>query len=271
MDEDLNRLLRYIKDLRGVDFNSYRPGTLKRRLERRLDATNTSDYAEYLQYLNGHPEELDGLIDSLTIKVSCFFRNPLVFEAIRCFVLPQLIDACRGNILRVWSAGCARGEEAYSLAILLHDIFTKEQTDAPLFIIGTDIDRKALSDAKKGLYNAEAVSEVRKRCLDRYFINEEGRYRLTGEVRSMVTLAYHDVMNCTSPKEGVFSGYHLILCRNVLICYDRDLQKKVLKCLSELVLKDGCLVLGEAETLPEEVMKGFREIIPDTKIFRKRG
>lgn len=270
-DYNLSELLEHVKEQRAIDFSAYRMSTIKRRLGIRLSAAGSPDYAEYYRYVTENPAELDDLIDSLTIKVSCFFRNPFVFEALHEFVIPELLDALNGDELRIWCAGCARGEEPYSIAILLKELTRKEDIcPRKIFIIGSDIDREALDDAENGLYSVESLSEIKKGYLDRYFAFNNGVYRISDEIKSMVTFAYHDITTASTPKEGVFSDYHMILCRNVLIYFERELYEKVLKGLSGFVLKDGYLVMGEAEHMPSELMKGFDETLARTKIFRKK-
>lgn len=268
VDDSLPALLAYVRQRRAVDFSAYRSGTVRRRLALRLAATGCSDYAAYLQTLKADPAELAALLDALTIKVSAFFRNPLVFEVLRERALPELLEASRGRTLRVWCAGCARGEEPYSVAILLREL-RKEKSAAPPFILATDIDREALAEARAGRYPAEALAEVKKVYLDRYFTPEKERFRLNEAVRSMVVFAEHDLACGSAPREGLFSDYQLILCRNVLIYFDLDLQVRVLRGLAERLTPGGYLLLGEAETLLPPTAGEFAEILPGTKIFRK--
>ncbi|HLA48829.1 MAG: hypothetical protein A3I04_01525 [Nitrospinae bacterium RIFCSPLOWO2_02_FULL_39_110] len=267
----LYELLEYVRELRAIDFNAYRQDTIKRMLEKRLQSTRMPDYASYQQYLRENPQEIDVLIDTLTIKVSHFFRNPLVFEVLKKTVLPELIDTGKRDTLRIWCAGCAKGEEAYSVAILIREIIKEEPFIPDIFLIATDINREAIEDAKNAVYPDEALLEVKKGYLDTYFNIEDGNYRLKDEISLMVTFAYHDVTTGSTPKEGIFSDYHLILCRNLLIYLDRELQERVLKSLSGFLVEKGYLVLGEVESLPAQISKGFYEIIPNTKIFRKGG
>jgi chemotaxis methyl-accepting protein methylase len=267
--DNLHALLEYVRELRAIDFNAYRPGTIRRRLHLRLSATGMPDYASYHKYLMENPGEIDALIDSLTIKVSYFFRNPFVFEALHEFVLPEILDAFKDDTLRIWCAGCARGEEPYSIAILLKEIIKDEALTPKIFIIGTDIDRQALKDAGKAIYSAESLSEIKKGYLDRYFSRKDGLYRLSEEIRSMVTFAYHDVATLSTPKEGIFSDYHLIFCRNVLIYFEKNTCKNVLNSLSGFISKSGYLALGEAEAMPSELMGEFEEMLHRTKLFRR--
>lgn len=270
MAENLKDLLDYIKDQRAIDFNAYRPNTIRRRLDLRLSATRMPDYASYNKYIRENPDELEALIDALTIKVSYFFRNPLVFEALQDIVLPELLDTFKDGILRVWCAGCARGEEAYSIAILIREIVSKQVLCPKVFIIGTDIDREALENAKKAVYKADSVLEVKKGYLDRYFDAKDGFYLLKEEITSLATFAYHDVTTLTTPKEGIFSDYHLILCRNVLIYFNRELSEKIFNGFSGFILRNGYLILGEAETFMPQLTKDYERIMRGTKIFRKK-
>jgi len=269
MSDNISQILNYVKEQRAVDFNAYRPDTIKRRLDLRINSVGAPDYNSYLYCLKENPQEIEGLIDTLTIKVSHFFRNPFVFEAIMKVVLPDLIESRQGEGLRIWCAGCARGEEAYSTAILLNEIMREELLFTHLFLLATDIDRSALDDGQNAVYTDEALSEVKKGYFDRYFAPEGDSYRVKEEIREMVTFAYHDITTCKPPKEGIFSNYHVILCRNVLIYLDRYTQEKVLESLSGFLLNKGYLILGEAETMPPQLSGDFYEVIPYTKVFRK--
>lgn len=269
--EGLRPILDYIKAFRGIDFNAYRPATIRRRIAFRLRAASAPDYTAYYEYLRTHPREIEELIDVLTIKVSHFFRNPFVFEVLKDFVLPELVETGRKETLRVWCAGCARGEEPYSLAILLRELFHKEAVAPPVSILATDIDRQALEGASRALYDNEALIEVKKGYLDRYFRKQDGLWSLSDEIKAMAVFAYHDVTTGRPPREGIFSDYHLILCRNLLIYYDRGTHEKVTEGLYRCLRPGGYLVLGEAETIPSGFEQYFVEVVPRSKVFRKGG
>ena len=269
MSDNIAQILDYVKEHRAVDFNAYRPDTIKRRLDLRINSVGAPDYNSYLYCLKENPHEIEGLIDTLTIKVSHFFRNPFVFEAIARVVLPDFIERRNGDGLRVWCAGCARGEEAYSMAILLNEIMREELLFTYLFLLATDIDINALNDGQNAVYTNEALSETKKGYFDRYFTAEGDSYRVKDEIRSMVTFASHDITTCKPPKEGIFSKYHIIICRNILMYLSRDMQERVSLSLSESLLNNGYLILGEAEVIPQQLSEDFHEVIPHTKIFRK--
>ena len=267
--DDLVGILEFVKEKRAIDFSAYKPGTIKRRIALRLLDTGMPDYNAYSRHLSADPVEIDRLLDALTINVSRFFRNPLVFEILKEFILPELIDAAPTGGLRIWCAGCARGEEAYSIAILLKEISAAITATVPAFILATDIDRSALAFAASASYRDEALTEVKKAVLEKYFVAENNGYRLTEEIRSMVTFAWHDLTTSQPPKEGIFSNYHLILCRNTLIYFNRELGERTMEFLSGVLAAGGCLVLGEAEAIPSRLHRGLREAIPRTRIFRK--
>jgi chemotaxis methyl-accepting protein methylase len=270
--DDLAQVLDYVKSLRGVDFNACQPDSIGRRLALRLAALNLPDYQAYCHYLAENDQEIDALIDSLTLKVSRFFRNPFVFEALAALLLPRLISAAGSEPIRVWCAGCAKGEEPYSLAILFKELLAHHPAAPPLFILATDIDAQALRTAQAAVYSEEAVAEVKKGQLDHYFTLEHGRYRLHEEITKMVTFARHDVTSAIPPTDGVFSGYHLILCRNVQIYFVRTIQRRTMTTLAGCLRKGGALVLGEAETLPEALPgPGLIEMLPYSKVFIKEN
>ncbi len=269
MSDNISQILNYVKELRAVDFTVYRQTTIGRRLETRLMRTGIPDYASYLEYLKGNPGEFDALMDALTIKVSHFFRNPFVFEALSLFVLPEIMENNREDVIRIWSAGCAKGEEAYSAAILIKELISKEVLRQEALILGTDIDRGALEDARNAVYKPESLLEVKKGLLDRYFAVENAFYRLNEEIKTMVAFVCHDISTLTAPKEGIFMDYHLILCRNVLIYFDRNLCTKVLEYLSNMLQKGGFLILGEAESLLSGAADRFQEVIPKSKVFKR--
>jgi len=267
--DDLVGILEFVKEKRAIDFSAYKPGTIKRRIDLRLLDTGMPDCNAYYRHLSADPAEIDLLLNALTINVSRFFRNPLVFEILKEQILPTLIDTSPPGGLRIWCAGCARGEEAYSIAILLKEISPAVAATVPAFILATDIDRSALTFAASASYRDEALTEVKKAVLEKYFIAENNGYRLTEEIRSMVTFAWHDLATSQPPKEGIFSNYHLILCRNTLIYFKPELSERTMEFLSGVLADGGCLVLGEAEAVPSRLHRDLREAIPRTRIFRK--
>lgn len=269
---DLGNILDVLQEQRAIDFHSFKSATLGRRIKLRLFSTGMPDYKAYGRYLAEHPDEIDLLLNALSVTVSHFFRNPLVFEVLREFVVPELIASAPAGGLRIWCAGCGRGEEAYSIAILLRESCSRATLHFPVNILATDIDRQALAHAARGEYRGEALAEVKKQYLDTFFSTQSGElYRINDDIRSLIHFAYHNVTTCRSPREVVFNDCHLIFCRNVLIYYDGERGGKVVSFLARSLSPGGFLVLGEAETIPAILAPEFREVIPRTRIYRKEN
>jgi chemotaxis protein methyltransferase CheR len=169
---ELNKILNFIKKKRGLDFYGYHVSMLNRRIEKRLFETNSETLTEYLEFLNNNTSELDKLISVLTINVSRFFRNTFGFEYLSDYILPNILQekvTANDNTLRVWSAGSAAGEEAYSVAILINEIVKKEKLELSTTIIATDIDKNILGVAKKGVYSYESIKSIKYHLLKLFF------------------------------------------------------------------------------------------------------
>ncbi len=270
MEDTLQSIFSYIKQRRLIDFSLYKQKTILRRLRGRLEKLGIDDYRDYLDYLKKNLSEVDELINVLTIKVSSFFRNPLVFEYLNSIVLPEIIERSRDGVIKVWSAGCAGGEEPYSVAILMRELM-KDMPDLRVVIIATDINRYSIEDAKRAVYNHDSLDNVKKILLERYFIREGERFRLRDEIKEMVRFEYHDVTTCAAPKSGIFSGYDLILFRNVSIYFEREISERVMRFFSRIINPQGYLVIGEAEAITDDMREGFIEVSPMTKIFKKEN
>lgn len=246
---------------------------LKRRLARRLSTTGTASYGDYAKILDAQPEEYKSLFDDLTIKVSWFFRNPLTFELLYKVVLPKMIsrkEQSMDKMIRAWSAGCAHGEEPYSVAILLAELLGEQLKDYHITIYATDIDSNALNRARIGEYAEDSVLEIKKGLLDKYFYYD-GNYRIKECVKELVDFSLHDLTSekVIVPPQSIFSNFDLILCRNVLIYFSKDLQEKVLNNFETALNEEGYLVLGESEILADDISMGFVCINGLNKIYQK--
>lgn len=276
-DDGLSSLFEFIKRMRGIDFSRYRRATVIRKLGMRLSETGAGSYGDYLSYLRKHPEELTEVINAFAINSSSFFRTPAVFDLLEWSILPDL--AAEFGFLRVWCIGGAKGEEPYSVAILIHELLKRERHRVDASILSTDIDSEAVEKARRGLYSDDALMDVRKRHLDTFFervriptggteVISEG-YRIDDKIKARVTFVCADFI--ADLERSVTSGcFNLILCRNVLIYLERDLQRAILARLAELLPAHGCLVLGETESLPEPLAPVFDEICPGLRIYRKK-
>ncbi|MDP6545349.1 MAG: protein-glutamate O-methyltransferase CheR [Phycisphaerae bacterium] len=276
MAADLVNVLAALKALRGVDLSGYRHDTLQRRVAARMATAQAADVDEYARQLYTDPDECDRLINTITIKVSSFFRDPIVFELTAQKLLGDIIDRNRrkdapGGDIRVWSAGCATGEEAWSLAILIHQALKGEGSNWTVQIFATDLDPNALATAETGAYPGDRFKNVKLGVLDQYFDANEDGYRIRPFLRRMVRFSRDDLVSTQrhAPAESVFGTFDLIFCRNVLIYYSRDVQGHIFRRLHRSLGRQGYLVLGNAEGLNTEMESKLQTIDRMNRIYRK--
>ncbi|XXX71723.1 CheR family methyltransferase [Sorangium sp. So ce134] len=244
-DKRLQMLLDLVRERSGIDFKKYKQATILRRLRRRMAATNTDTIDEYLHYVTEHPEEHQRLVNSFLIKVTEFMRDPELFAYLRDVVLPALIAHARSDnrSLRIWSAGCATGEEAYSLAMLVSELLGGELDSFNVRIFSTDVDSEAVAFARRGIYSASAVEDLPSELIERYFIAIDGQYQVKKRIRNLTVFGEHDL-----GQRAPFPHLDLVLCRNVLIYFTSDLQRRTLHLFAFSLREGGYLVLGKAET-----------------------
>jgi chemotaxis protein methyltransferase CheR len=274
MNNDLKRILNYLKEKRGFDFSGYRTSMVERRVQERFPSTKCKNYSDYLNYLHEKPAELDKLLDVLTINVSRFFRDTLTFEYIADRVLPAIVREKQGaqdRSLRVWSAGCSMGEEPYSMAILIHELFEKEALDNQIQIFATDIDATILKKAKKAVYPFEGIKSVKYRLLKKYFVSKGKLFQLLPEIKDLVSFSAYDLLDKKSyaPPESIFGSFDMLFCRNVLIYFDTKHQDQIFDKLYRSLSKDGYLVLGEAEIPSSKYQRRFRKVNECCHIYQK--
>ena len=265
----LDSLLQKVYQGTGYDFREYKRGTLTRRLERRLRATGVETYLDYMQFLDTHPEEYQKLADDLTIKVSGFFRSPYSFQQVARLVLPELTLLKRGQgerELRFWSAGCARGEEPYSIAIMLARFLGNQRQDFDISIYATDISRQALQEAQRELYSSKEVDSLTPTVLENYFTRYDKGYLVKTDIRQMVDFSYFDL---TSAVRTPFVNLDCIFCCNVLIYLQSQLQERVLNMLYDSLATPGYLILGEVETLTNSLRDKLECLDARAKIYKK--
>jgi chemotaxis protein methyltransferase CheR len=264
--------------MRGIDFSLHRTATIRRKLDYRMKETGNHDLREYLDYLKANPDEMQNIVTALTIKVSNFFRNPLVFELLAANVLPELISDFR--FIKAWSIGCARGEEPYSLAILLNELQRKEINPVTIRILGTDIDSKAITDATRGVYPGNELEDVKKKYLDSFFekipkpheelVECEQIFGIKDEIKEMVSFECEDILARMKAKISQHNHFNLILCRNMLIYLNRPLQEEIFTQLTEMLYENGYLITGASETLPDVVRQHFVQPFPGVRLYKKK-
>ena len=260
-------LCRKIERDRGFRATSYKDSCLKRRISVRMRAKGAATHAEYAGILDTDPTEYDRLIDTLTINVSKFFRDPETFACIATRVLPELW-ASESPIIRMWSAGCATGEEPFSLAVLCREYALAEGNEARLHqlrIIGSDIDREAVSTAGRGRYTAAAFADTAPAVRERYFPLDNGLHTVAPEIRNLVAFEKRDMLDGTGPG----GRFHMIICRNVIIYFTRETQERLFERFHNLLLPGGFLVLGKVETLLGKSREMFVPVSSRERIFRR--
>ncbi len=246
-DEALQKIFLLLRAHTGHDFSGYKLNTLLRRIERRVVIHQLDSLDAYARYLQHTPQEMTILFRELLIGVTRFFRDPEAFAALKTQVIPHLFDKkSEGEAVRVWVPGCSTGEEAFSLAMLLHEFTATQHGETKVQIFATDIDAMAIDAARTGVYPANIVSDVPPDYLARYFTGEEEHYRIKKSIRDMVIFAEQDLI-----LDPPFSHMDFISCRNLLIYLNADLQKKLLPLFHYALNPDGFLFLGSSETIGE--------------------
>jgi two-component system CheB/CheR fusion protein len=242
----LEEVLELVAHQGGIDFGQYKPTTLLRRIGRRMALTHTHGLDEYRDHLRSNPSEVNHLLKSLLIKVTEFFRDPEAFQALEHDVMPRLIDLGRdrGRVLRLWSAGCATGEEAYSMGLLLAGMLGRELPEWSIRIFATDVDEEAVSYARRGYYPLTVLRNLPAEYKARFFEPADHGLRIVKSLRQMIIFGQQDL------SRGVpFPRIDLVSCRNLLIYFKPELQQTVLDLFAySLHQTQGYLFLGKAET-----------------------
>jgi chemotaxis methyl-accepting protein methylase len=243
----------------GIDFRRYRPATLRRRVLNRMISVRARTFEEYLQLLGADEAEPERLLARVTIKVSRFYRNAQTFDALFNTVLPELLRHTEAP-LRVLSAGCGNGEEAYTLAMLL------EEREAPGTIDAIDIDPQALASAAQGHYEEAVLGELPLALRDRYLVPTANGYEVTDSLRRRIVFSLRDI-TAMAPLARQ-ARYDLVCCRNVLIYFERAIQERSLSTLCRSIRAGGFLCLGEAEWPMPTLAAAFQPLPHKTRIFR---
>ncbi len=263
-DETFEELLRYLRDSRGFDFTGYKRASLMRRVRHRMGQVRRDTYDGYLDLLQASPNEFDALFDTILINVTSFFRDPSSWDYLRTEVVPALL-AERGpnQTIRVWSAGCASGQEAYSLAMVLAEALGADSFAQRVKIYATDVDEAALAEARTATFDAAAVESVPPELLDRYFQPAGGRYSFRKDLRRSVIFGRNDLVN-----DAPISRVDLLACRNTLMYMNGETQRAVLNRLHYALTPHGVLFLGHAEMLLSHTDR-FTPLSLEARIFRK--
>ena len=261
---DIQGVLRLLQRRTGTDFSEYKPNTIARRVKRRMAVNKLESLADYVHYLEHSESEVELLNQDVLVSVTSFFRDPEAFEALGS-VLERLVESKQyGDEIRVWVAGCASGEEAYSVAIQLDRALGGRRGECRVQIFGTDLDEDAIVRARKAVYPAMSLEELDPSIVDRYFIRTENAFQVSKEIREMVVFARHNLI-----KDPPFSRVDLVSCRNVLIYFQNSLQQRVLPMFHYVINPGGYLFLGRSESVGR-YGDLFEPAYKREKIFRRK-
>jgi len=275
MNKDLQYIINLLNEKRGFDFSGYCLSTLDHRIIQRISITQCTNYDTYFNYLQDNPDELDHLIDILTINVSRFFRNTLTFDYISTQILPAvLFHKTNKNMkltFRVWSSGCSMGEEPYSIAILINELLEKKNFKYDIRIFATDIDRQILKKAQQAIYPYESIENIKYKLLKKYFITNGESYHLHKKIKEMVAFSVYDILckNSFAPPESIFGAFDMVFCRNVLIYFSKEYQEVIFEKLYRSLASNGYLILGEVEVPAAKYQKSLKKVSDCCHIYQK--
>lgn len=258
----MQRLFELLLGHAGVDFSQYKLPTMLRRIERRMNVLGSASISDYVERVSARPDECELLRRELLIPVTRFFRDPDVFEALGLALRQRLMQAGADQPLRIWCAGCATGEEAYSVAITALEACAAAQRWPGVKVFASDIDSRFLSTAAAGVYPAVAADAIERERLSRYFDERDGQLAVRPEVRQLVLFARHNLLD-----DVPFTKMDLVVCRNTLIYFQFDAQERVMRRLQYALNPDGLLLLGSSESLGV-LQADFQVVDAAAKLFR---
>jgi two-component system, chemotaxis family, CheB/CheR fusion protein len=244
-DPDFEELLEHLKRSRGFDFSAYKRSSLSRRVEKRMQAAGIDSYSGYTDYLEAHPQEFTQLFNTILINATSFFRDSEMWEFIASDIIPRLLELQNDDAsIRIWSAGCSSGEEAYSLAMLLADALRPEEFGDRVKIYATDVDEEALSQGRAATYSDDSIRAVPEPMVQKYFERINGRSVFRREFRRCVIFGRHDLI-----LDPPISRIMLLVCRNTLMYFNAEVQQRILERFHFGIGEGGFLFLGKAEML----------------------
>ncbi|MFD8495420.1 CheR family methyltransferase [Amycolatopsis sp. NPDC059657] len=263
-DGGFESVLTYVKDSRGFDFTGYKRTSLMRRMRRRMSQVGIEDYAEYIDHLQANSDEFVALFNTVLINVTGFFRDPEAWDYLRTDLVPGML-AERGpeDAIRIWSAGCASGQEAYSLAILFAEHLGLDEFRRRVKIYATDVDEEALAQARHATYTTSEVEGLDDDILARYFEQQNGRYAFRKDLRRSVIFGRNDLV-----QDAPISRIDLLVCRNTLMYFNAETQSKILERFHFALAQNGLLFLGKAEMLLAHT-KLFEPFDLKRRVFRR--
>lgn len=262
---DFEQFIREAAPLLNLQWRRFKRGGIRRKVERRLAELNLSTFEDYLLKIKRNSKEKDFLSQILSLTITRFFRDKKVFDILENSIIPSIVERKGAGDFRIWSIGCANGEEPYSLSMLWKEKFEKKWLSISLSMLATDINEKLLERAKEGRYKKSSLKEASEEILQRFFKMGNGFYVLERSIRESVDFRRHDIIH-----EEPFSGMDIILCRNLAFTYFlKDTQINVVKKIFSSLKEVGYLVIGWDESLPLIYPTLFIPAHPQEKIYQK--
>lgn len=273
MNNELTKIIQIYKKIYDLDISMYDDKFLKQVLESRLSVKEKLNPLDYLNDLSSNPIEVEILKQLLNNNHTEFFRNTLTFAHLEQWILPNLMGNKLGNNeLRIWSAGCSTGQEAYSIAILIENINSQKKEKTRYRIIATDISETALIEAKKGIYNESDILKIRVKDLKEFFLKSGDKYKINEDLKKNISFATYDLLDSLSsyPHESIFGNFDLVICCNLLFYYKKKHQDQILAKLINSMDEDGFLITGETEKQSVSNFNNLYLTVPPSPIFKKR-
>ncbi len=265
-EETFPRIYSILKRVSEIDFTNYKRTTVLRRIERRMVVTHSSSLAEYVNLIAAEEEEANTLVKEILIGVTNFFRDPEFFEKLKRDVIYNIVErAGEKDPIRIWSAGCSTGEEAYSIAILFKEVLEELNLQRDIKIFATDVDAKAIEQAGKGVFSESILDDVSSERLARFFTKKNDQYLISKEIRRMIIFAPHNMLS-----DPPFGKLDLISCRNVMIYFQPVLQRSLFGIFHSALKNGGYLFLGKSETAGEYT-NVFAPVSGAEKIYIHKG
>jgi chemotaxis protein methyltransferase CheR len=262
---DFEEFIKEAAPLLDLQWRRFQRGGIKRKVERRIVELGLPTFEDYLLRIKKDPEEKSHLSQILTVTITRFFRDKKVFDVLENFILPSMVDRKGAGDFKVWSIGCANGEEPYSLSMLWKERFGKKFPQIGLTLLATDINETLLDRAKEGKYKKSSLKEIPEGILQRFFKIDSGFYILDQSVRKSVEFKKHDIIH-----EEPFSGMDTLFCRNLAFTYfSKECQMNVLKKIAASLKENGYFIIGKEESLPLTYPTLFVPIFPTEKIYQK--
>lgn len=261
-EETLSHIYTILKNASGIDFTYYKRSTILRRIERRMLVTHTSSLAEFARLLGDSQEEVNTLVKEILIGVTNFFRDPAFFEKLKYNAIYKIVERAKEDEpIRVWSAGCSTGEEAYSIAILFQEVMDELQVKRDVKIFATDVDSRAIEQAGKGVFSENIIDDVTPDRLAKFFLKVGDQYHISKSIRRMIVFATHNMFS-----DPPFGKLDLISCRNVMIYFQPVMRRGLFAIFHSALKNGGFLFLGKSETAGEYVNL-FKPVCSAEKIY----